>query len=177
MSFTAFPPGVYRTETTRSGGYCTGLAFCGTLRHSAEVPNLRTANYPDHSRQRLAEAVAQARRAAGHTWRPSFATEAGVSRRSLEAVEAHEPTVGVDVLERIGRALGRHFRGWDAGTPRAILEGGDIPDLEPVRRGSVDIRWVAKAELTALLTRFRAEGYTADDLQEVLKQAEKEADL
>jgi hypothetical protein len=170
------------------------LAFCGTLRHSAVVPNLRTANYPEHARRRLADAVAQARRAAGHTWRPSFAAEAKVGRRSIEAVEAHEPTVGVDVLERIGRALGRHFRGWDAGTPRAILEGGAIPDLEPVRRGSVDIRWVAKEELAALIesevdalaysrkvrhwhTRFKDEGYTADDLQEVIKQAEEEAGL
>ena len=56
-------------------------------------------------RRRLADAVAEARRAAGHRWRPSFAVEAKIGKRSIEAVEAHEPTVGVDVLERIGRAL------------------------------------------------------------------------
>lgn len=158
------------------------------------MPNLRTANYSEHARQRLAEAVAQARRAAGHSWRPSFAKEAKVGKRSLEAVEAHEPTVGVSVLERIGRALGRHFRGWNAGTPRTILEGGAIPDLEPVRRGSIDIRWVAKEELAALLesevdrraydrkvrdwrTRLTDAGYTAADLDEVVKQAKQEAGL
>ena len=155
------------------------------------MPNLRTANYPEPDRRRLADAVAAARRAAGHRWRPGFAEEAGIGRRSLEAVEAFEPTVGVDVLERIGRALGRYFSGWDAGTPRAILEGGAVPDLEPARRGTVDIRWVAKEELTALLgsdmalqysrkarywhRRFVEEGYSPDDLQEVIRHAEEEA--
>jgi hypothetical protein len=156
------------------------------------VPNLRTANYSEHARRRLGEAVAAARRAAGHPRRPSFVKEANVSQRSLEAVEAHEPTVGVDILERIGRALGRHFRGWNADTPRVILEGGEIPDLEPVRRVPLDIRWVAREELAALIEsdvdalalsrkvrhwqrRFTEEGYTADDLHEVIRQAEEEA--
>ena len=176
-----------RTELSRFG-----LALCGTLRHSAGVPNLRTANYSEHARQRLADAVAAARRAAGHSWRTTFATEAKVGIRSLEAVEAHEPTVGVDVLERIGRALGRHFRGWHAGTPRVILEGGEIPAHEPVRRVPLDIRWAAKEELAALIEsdvdalaysrrvrhwhrRFTDEGYTADDLHDVIEQAEEEA--
>jgi hypothetical protein len=155
------------------------------------VPNLRTANYSEHARRRLADAVGEARRAAGHRWRTTFATEAKIGVRSLEAVEAHEPTVGVDVLERIGRALGRHFRGWNAGTARGILDGGEIPDLEPVRRVPLDIRWAAKEELAALLEsdvdalaysrrvrhwhrRFTDVGYTADDLQEVIRQAEGE---
>lgn len=156
------------------------------------MPNLRTANYSEHARRRLADAVGEARRAAGHSWRPSFATEAKIGKRSLEAVEAHEPTVGVDVLERIGRALGRHFRGWNAGTPHEILEGGPIPDLEPVRRAALDIRWAAKEELAALIEsdvdalaysrkvrhwhrRFTAEGYSSDDLHDVIRQAEEEA--
>lgn len=169
-----------------------GLAFCGTLRHSAAVPNLRSANYSEHARQRLGDAVAHARRAAGHRWRTTFATEAKVGVRSIEAVEAYEPTVGVDVLERIGRALGRHFRDWNADSARVILEGGPIPSLEPARRTTMDIRWMAKQELVDLLrvnedaiaysrllnqwwTRFADAGYDERDLLEVSRQAEEEA--
>jgi hypothetical protein len=127
--------------------------FCGTLRHSAAVSphNLRTADYSVEARKRLAEAVSQARRAIGHEWRTTFADEAGIGIRSLEAVEAYEPTVGVSVLERIGRALGRHLRDWSFNTPREILEGGPIPSHEPAKRAKVDIRWVAREELIALL--------------------------
>jgi hypothetical protein len=156
------------------------------------MPNLRTANYSEAARQRLGEAVAQARRAAGHTWRTSFVKEAGFGIRSLESVEAHEPTVGVDVLERIGRALGRHFRDWNADTPRQILEGGPIPSHEPARRTTIDIRWAARQELVDLLrsteeaiayprllnhwwTRFADAGYDERDLLEVSRQAEEEA--
>jgi hypothetical protein len=156
------------------------------------VPNLRTANFSEHDRQRLGDAVAQARRAAGHKWRTTFATEARVGRRSIEAVEAYEPIVGVDVLERIGRALGRHFREWNADTPRLILEGGPIPSHEPVRRATMDIRWTARAEFVGLLReheeaiayprllhlwwdRFAAEGLDERELLEVSRQAEQEA--
>jgi hypothetical protein len=156
------------------------------------VPNLRTADYSENARKRLGEAVAQARRAAGLTWRTWFVKEAGIGVRSLEAVEAHEPTVGVDVLERIGRALGRHFRDWNADTPRQILEGGPIPDHEPARRTTIDIRWAARQELVELLksheeaiayprllnrwwSRFADAGFDERDLLEVSRQAEEEA--
>jgi hypothetical protein len=156
------------------------------------VPNLRTADYSEDARRRLGEAVAQARRAAGLKWRTWFVGEAGVGLRSLEAVEAHEPTVGVDVLERIGRALGRHFRDWNADTPRQILEGGPIPDHEPPRRTTIDIRWTARQELVELLmaheeaiaysrllnhwrSRFVDAGYDEWELLEVSRQAEEEA--
>jgi hypothetical protein len=156
------------------------------------VPNLRTANYSERDRQRLGDAVATARRAAGHRWRTSFAKEAKVGIRSVEAVEAYEPTVGIDVLERIGRALGRHFRGWTADSPRAILEGGPIPDQEPMSRTTIDIRTMARQELVELLTskedaiaysrllnqwwdRFADAGYDERDLLEVSREAEEEA--
>ncbi len=156
------------------------------------MPNLRTANYSEDARARLGEAIAGARRAAGHTWRTTFAREARVGIRSLEAVEAHEPTVGVDVLERIGRALGRHFRHWDADTPRAILEGGPVPSHERATRSTLDIRWAAKEDLVALMVsgedarafartvnrwqgRFADAGFTEKDLVDVIKQAEEEA--
>lgn len=168
------------------------LAFCGTLRHAAHVPNLRTANFSDHDRRRLGDAVAQARRAAGHKWRTTFAREAKIGTRSIEAVEAYEPIVGVDVLERIGRALGRHFREWTADTPRQILEGGPVPPHEPVRRTAIDIRWTAREEFVSLLRdheeaiayprllnlwwdRFAAAGFDERDLLEVSRQAEQEA--
>ncbi|MGH3756189.1 hypothetical protein [Actinophytocola sp.] len=157
------------------------------------MSNLRTANYSEDARKRLGDAVAQARRAAGHKWRTTFIKEAAIGVRSLEAVEAHEPTVGVDVLERIGRALGRHFRDWNADTPRTILEGGPLPALDPVPRDTLDIRWAAKEELATLLEsgvdalafsrkvrhwqrRFEEEGFTEQELHEVIKQAEDEAD-
>jgi hypothetical protein len=141
----------------------------------------------------LGEAVAQARRAAGHEWRTTFAPEADVGIRSLEAVEAAEATVGVSVLEKIGRALGRHFRDWTADTPRTILEGGPIPSDEPVPRVTLDIRWAAREELTALLEsgveaitysrklnhwrdRFADEGFNEKDLLEVSRQAEQDAE-
>jgi hypothetical protein len=156
------------------------------------VPNLRTANFSEHDRRRLGDAVAQARRAAGHKWRTTFAREAKIGTRSIEAVEAYEPIVGVDVLERIGRALGRHFRGWTADTPRLILEGGPVPSHEPLRRATIDIRWSARDELVSLLRdheeaiayprllnvwwdRFTAAGFTERDLLEVSRQAEQEA--
>jgi hypothetical protein len=172
--------------------------FCGTLRHSAAVSphSLRTADYSEAARKRLAEAVAQARRAIGHEWRTSFVREAKIGIRSLEAVEAYEPTVGVSVLERIGRTLGRHLRDWNANTPRAILEGGPIPSHEPARRATLDIRWAAREELTALLEsrveaiaysrrlnhwrdRFAQEGFDEEELLKVSADAERavEAEL
>lgn len=178
----------------RDSGRNLELVFCGTLRHSAAVSprNLRTASYTEHDRKRLAEAVAQARRAIGHEFRPSFAKEAGIGIRSLESVEANSPTVGVSVLERIGRTLGRHLRHWNVNTPREILEGGPIPSHEPVKRATIDIRWVAKEELIALLesdveevaysrrlnhwrNRFAEEGYSEDDLRKVSEDAAVEA--
>lgn len=154
--------------------------------------NLRTANYSDDARKRLADAVSQARRAIGHEWRPSFATEAGVGIRSLEAVEWHEPTVGVTVLERIGRALGRHLRDWNADTPRMILDGGPIPSHEPAPRVPIDIRWAAQLELTTLLesgveaitytrrlnhwrSRFTEHGLDERELLTIVADAEREA--
>ena len=158
--------------------------------------NLRTADYSDEARKRLAEAVSQARRAIGHEWRTSFAIEVQISLRSLEAVEAHEPTVGVSVLERIGRTLGRHLRGWSVDTPRTILEGGPIPSHEPVKRAKLDIRWAAREELIALLEsgveaiaysrrlnhwrdRFAEEGFDEKELLKVSGEAERavEAEL
>ncbi|HWM06198.1 MAG TPA: hypothetical protein VNP92_27960 [Actinophytocola sp.] len=155
--------------------------------------NLRTANYSDDDRERLAEAVAKARRASGHEWRTSFATEARVGKRSLEAVEAAEPLVGVSVLERIGRALGRHLHGWNEDTPRTILEGGPIPPNDPTTKPPLDIRWAAEVELTTLLqagvdamaynhrlthwrTQFTEEGFDEKDLLEVIKSAEEAAE-
>jgi hypothetical protein len=159
------------------------------------VPNLRTANYSVEARTRLGDAVAQARRAAGYDSRPKFVAEFveefDVRIRSLEAVEAHEPTVGVVVLERIGRALGRLYRDWNVDTPRVILEGGPIPSHEPARRVTLDIRWAAREELTTLLEsgveaitysrklnhwrdRFADAGYSEKDLLEVSRQAEND---
>lgn len=87
---------------------------------------MRTGNYSQEARARLAGAIVKAREAAGHRFRPSFAKAAGVGVRSIENVESLEPgaaSVGESVLRAIGRALPT----WTEETPRIILEGGPIP--------------------------------------------------
>lgn len=99
------------------------MELCGGLRHPAQVPGkqLRTANFSQDDRERLGKEVAKARRAAGFRGRRAFAEVAKVGKRSIDAVELFEPTVGEDVLQAIGRALGGYFEDWNEDTPRVIL--------------------------------------------------------
>jgi hypothetical protein len=105
------------------------LALCGTLRDTAHVARrVRTGAYPQDARWRLADAVKDAREAAGYPTRPAFYRAAGIGKRSLENVESKEPgaaSVGEVVLHAIGRALPN----WTKDTPQIILEGGPIPPL------------------------------------------------
>jgi hypothetical protein len=107
------------------------VALCGTLRDDVPVTRrVRTANYSQEARWRLARAIINAREAAGHKYRPSFYKAAGISKRSLEAAESLEPnaaSVGETVLHAIGRALPT----WTEDTPRIILEGGPVPEAVP----------------------------------------------
>lgn len=98
-------------------------------------PRLRTANFSDERRRVLGDAVLDARRAAGHPYRPSFLRQhSKVTERVLAAVERAEPSVGLHGLEEIGKALSMHFPGaWTKDTPRQILEGASPPDLTPER--------------------------------------------
>ncbi|TWE22905.1 hypothetical protein [Prauserella muralis] len=98
-----------------------------SLRHSARVAirRLRTADYSDQARDRLASAVTDAREADGYQSRPAFARAANISLRVLAAVENAEPTVGEKTL----RAIGRTLSNWTPDTPRTVLEGGPIPPL------------------------------------------------
>jgi hypothetical protein len=160
--------------------------------------NLRTANYPAEDRERLGKAIGRARRAIGHRFRGSFADETGLGIRSIEAIERGEPTVGAVVAEQVGRTLGRHIRGWRAGTAEAILNGGPIPEhdlinSEQPRRAKLDIAWTrARRELTAVLVagadadtylgkldhwrgRFRKAGLSDTDLFSVSKEAQQAA--
>lgn len=102
------------------------------MRHPAQVASrVRTGNYSQDARWRLAIAVKEAREAAGYRKRPAFCEAAGVSKRSLENVESLEPgaaSVGEAVLHAIGRALPN----WNEDTPRVILEGGPIPGIQRV---------------------------------------------
>lgn len=91
---------------------------------------LRTANYSESARVRLADAVIKAREAAGYRWRTDFARAIQVSVRSLGALEQAEPTVGRSILFAVGRALPN----WTEDTPRIILEGGPIPSAARPRR-------------------------------------------
>jgi hypothetical protein len=181
-------------------GTSSRLAVCGTLRHPAGVTqqNLRTANYAPEARDRLGKAVSQARRAIGHRFRRSFADETGLGIRSIEALERGEPTVGVVVAEQVGRTLGRHIRGWHAGSAEAILNGGPIPEFDLVdsgesSRAKLDVVWAnARRELTAVLVagadaetylrkfdhwhgRFKKVGLNDTDLISVSKEAQQAA--
>lgn len=113
------------------------LALCGTLRHAAYVDRrVRTGDYPQEARWRLARAIQEARTAAGHKFRPSFIEATGVSKRSLEnaeSLEANAASVGEAVLHAIARELPN----WTSDTPRIILEGGPVPEVpEAVADGS-----------------------------------------
>lgn len=91
---------------------------------------MRTGTYSQEARWRLARAIIKAREAAGHRYRPSFIKAAGISKRSLEAVESLEPgaaSVGETVLHAIGRALPT----WTEDTPKVILDGGAVPENAP----------------------------------------------
>lgn len=96
------------------------------MRHNARMGNgrTRTANYSEAARRRLGDAVAIARQAAGHKFRPTFAREhEGLNVSSLELLENGKPGVAEAVLFAVGRALPN----WTEDTPRVILEGGPIP--------------------------------------------------
>ena len=75
---------------------------------------------------------------------------------------------------------------------RVLVDVRRLEQPQPVRRAALDIRWAAKEELAALIEsdvdalaysrkvrhwhrRFREEGYSSDDLHEVIRQAEEEA--
>lgn len=160
--------------------------------------NLRTALYPAEARQRLGKAVGQARRAIGHRSRETFADEARLGVRSIEAIERGEPTVGTAVAEQVGRTLGRHIHGWNADTAESILNGGPIPehdliDPEQPSRAKLDVVWAkARRELTAVLVssgdadtylskldhwrgRFRKAGLSDADVFSVSKEAQEAA--
>ena len=116
------------------------LANCHGLLDTAVVTvsrkQLRTADYTDQARARLADAVTKARTAASYPFRTDLviaAKAAGekLSLRSLQAVESGESGVGQAVLF----ALGRLLPNWTEDTPRIILEGGPIP---PTMRTPVD---------------------------------------
>jgi transcriptional regulator with XRE-family HTH domain len=105
------------------------VVLCTNLRHSARVQDrrqLRTADYDDHARERLGSAIAKARVASGHKRRTTFARAAGVSVRTVAAVERGEPTVGQSSLFAIGRTLPN----WTEDTPKTILEGGAVPPTD-----------------------------------------------
>lgn len=91
---------------------------------------IRTADYSQHARDRLANAVIKAREAAGFKWRTDFARHANIrSIRSLVMLEQGEPGVGQTILFAVGRGLPN----WDEDTPRVILEGGPVPPTTPVK--------------------------------------------
>lgn len=103
-----------------------------TLRDSASVSprRTRTADYGEADRVRLAEAVVAARTAIGWNSTMDLVRAVGRSQRAIYALEAAEPTVGQSILQAVGATLGVHLVGWDANTPRQILNGNPAPPIE-----------------------------------------------
>lgn len=139
------------------------VAACAMVRDDARVDALRpnTKIYDPAARRRLGVAVARAREALGHRWRPSFAEQAGISVPSLLNLESGRP-VGPTVYEAVARAI----PGWDEDTPRAVLEGATPPSAAAVRPEF-------SPEITARLDRIeRNLGYRARlETEEVLRAA------
>lgn len=108
---------------------------------------LSTSNYDVSARARLGGAVLNAREAAGYRSRPAFATAAGISVRSVAAVENGEAGVGGKIL----RAIGRCLPGWSESAPELILEGADAPTASPEDRE----RSAALAELIEIEARLQ----------------------
>jgi hypothetical protein len=101
------------------------------LRDSASVSprRTRTADYSESARARLAEAVVDARTAAGWPTTMHLVRAVGRSQRAIYALENAEPTVGQSILQAVGATLGKRLRDWHANTPREILEGKPAPSL------------------------------------------------
>ncbi len=90
---------------------------------------MRTADYGEAARQRLGNAVREARESMGakFKFRPAFARAAGIAKRSLDDLETGKPTVGETNL----RLVGKFIPHWTQDTPQNILEGGEIPPNPP----------------------------------------------
>jgi hypothetical protein len=109
---------------------------------------LRTADYPDHARQRLGSAVADAREALGFKFRPPFAKHAKIALRSLVDLENGKPGVGEANLKAVARALPN----WTDDTPRIILEDGPIPSNDDIAAEAAEPRKpvLSDAEIAAM---------------------------
>ena len=120
-------------ERPRTGQRHDPVALMQTLRDSASVSprRTRTADYGEADRARLAEAVVAARTAIGWNSTMDLVRAVGRSQRAIYALEAGEPTVGQSILQAVGAALGARLAGWDANTPRRILNGDPAPPIEP----------------------------------------------
>jgi len=121
------------------------------MRDHAVVSRRRisTTNYPQAARQRLGDAVAHARAAAGYKFRTDFGRAHGINTKSLELLELGKPGVGQAILYAVGRALS----GWTEDTPIQILDGAPVPEAarpEPAPE-PVDLRAVAVYDLASIL--------------------------
>lgn len=128
---------------------------------------LRTAEYSQEARNRLAAAVTQAREAIGHDFRPGFAKEAGLSLRSLADIETGKPTVGEANLKRVARALPT----WNEDTPRVILEGGPIPP-NPARTPDTPPAPRADDELTFTVTEKDRQRWRTMTTAQIIEEGE-----
>lgn len=99
------------------------------MSHHVLVTGLRphTKSFSQEARDDLGIAIARAREAAGHKFRPSFAKDAGISTTSLWKLETGHP-VTASTYEAAARALPR----WTEETPVQILNGEDPPPTEPL---------------------------------------------
>jgi hypothetical protein len=113
---------------------------------STQRKQLSTLGYSQEARDRLADAVNKARLAAGYRWRTNLAKAAGVSVRSVTALERAEPGVGQANLYAIARVL----PGWTEDTMKLVLDGGDPPAIDSGGRVEILLLDDSERQLWAL---------------------------
>lgn len=154
------------------------------VRHDSQVVIQRphTRDFSEEARHALGLAVTRAREASGHQWRPSFASTAGVSVRSLQKLETGEP-VGPSVYEAVARTLGLNLERWDEATPLAILDGKPPPanvrssdQAEPANERQPDL----EEFLGGVIEYLRKQGVSHEAIMravaEVIEQSDTERD-
>lgn len=148
------------------------LANRRTMRDHAVMARrqLRTKDYSEDARKRLGEAVDRARRAAGYRYRTDFVKAHGIKNlRGLEMLEQGQPGVGQAFLLEVAAAL----PGWNEDTPRAVLEGGEPPELSdsqaPPEAPVEESRGLSDEERSLVRT-LRRRGWTAERIADLIEE-------
>jgi transcriptional regulator with XRE-family HTH domain len=107
------------------------VAICGDLRHSAYVRE------QEWDREHLGQTVRYARTAKGFRSRKAFAVAAGISTRSIDAVESGD-RVGPKVLAAVEQILGWEPRTTERIALHQITPDGAAKEEAPAEPGSLE---------------------------------------